>query len=261
MSRNKSKFIDKTYRLADDRSGESLILKVGRNGRLLVFDPEQERERAIRHAPNAKTIFLDEQADNAYVETIIFEKGYLDVPGTRTITQQFLDMHPDNVANGGSWFELVDDEMEAAEEIELEEMSIAAKQAIREVAKTKNGVYQLEAVVAALSGSLVTARSMSLSELKRELYSRVDQNPARFCDESGEPNIFDDTEIKIRHLMLTALADGIIQTTPNGRSMVWAKSKEVITSAPVGVKIQDHFVDFLQEDEGILVFQEIEKLM
>jgi hypothetical protein len=53
-----AKLQSKTYRLADDRSGESCMIKTGKKGDLTIFDEEAGRRRAIRHCPNQRSIFV-----------------------------------------------------------------------------------------------------------------------------------------------------------------------------------------------------------
>ena len=64
------KLVDKSYRLLGDRSGEAFLLKTGKNKRLLIFDTDEKINRAIRHCPNEKSIFLDEQSNHALVELL-----------------------------------------------------------------------------------------------------------------------------------------------------------------------------------------------
>ena len=60
--------------------------------------------------------------------------------------------HPDNVANGGSIFEVVDDEKDAEDTLEVEELILDIKQAIRDKAReaTESSLIELEAAVAVL---------------------------------------------------------------------------------------------------------------
>src|SRR5210317_311482 len=87
---------DKEYRLLDDRSGLSTIMKTGKNGKILIFDKTLNISRPIRHCPSERSIFIDEQSEHAYVEPIIFLGGNLLVPKESQMTQQFLDASPDN---------------------------------------------------------------------------------------------------------------------------------------------------------------------
>ncbi len=259
MSKNKQKFVDKSYRLSDDRSGESFLLKTGKNRKLLVFDEDKGFNRPIRHCPNEKSIFIDEQSDHALVDPIIFQFGQLEVPYKNQLTQKFLASHPDNVANGGSWFEEINDEIEAGEAIEQEELILDIKQVIRDKAKEDDGIYALEMVAAVLLDSVVKAGDMGKEELKRVIYQEVDRNPFYFVDDEGEVNIFDDESLQRKYLTLRALKDGILKKSANNKSIMWTKGKKVIATAPQGLDLIDYFADFLSTDDGILVLEEIKR--
>lgn len=250
---------DKTYRLADNRSGESFMVKVGRKGRLTIFDEDKGTRRAIRHCPNQPSIFVDEQDKHARVTPIIFTNGYLEVDFKNPITQAFLDAHPSNVANGGNWFEFIDDELEATENIELEDLQVDLKTAVRKAAKAKDGFHKLMAEAAVYTGSIDKVKEKSIPELKQLLYNAIDSNPYYFADDSGKPTIFNDDITLRKYLVLKSLKDGIIKKSANTRTIVWGNDKSTIVSAPVGVDLVDYFTDYLSSDEGMLVLEEIMK--
>lgn len=248
---------EKTYRLADNRSGESFMPKTGRNGRLTIFDEEINARRAIRHCPNQPSIFIDEQDKFARVSPVLFTSGYLTVSGKNPITQKFLDVHPSNIANGGKWFEHVDEEKEAKESIEVDELQIDLKYAVRQVAKKKDGIHKLKAEVAVITGSIDIASRKGIEELKQELYNQIEANPYYFTDDLGNPNIFDNEEVFRKYMVLKALKDGVIRKSTNGKTMMWAKGKENIYSAPIGVELVESFSEYLTTDEGMLILEEI----
>lgn len=254
-----TKYLEKSYRLADDRSGESLLLKVGKNRRLLVFDEAKGHNRAIRHCPNERSIFVDEQSEHALVEPIIFEFGYLDVNATDQITQKFLDIHPDNVSNGGTWFEPVDDEMEAKESIEMDEKIMDIKYAVRAKSKEEDGIHALMAVVAVLTGSVIEASQMGKEELKVEIYRAAERNPDYFVDDSGNVTIFNDDYIYRKYLVLKSIKDGIIKKSSNGKSMLWYRDNKMICTSPASIDLVDYFTDYLTTDDGMLVLEEIQR--
>lgn len=251
------KLRDKTYRLCDNRSGEACMIKTGRKGDLTVFDEESNRRRAIRHCPNQKSVYMDEQDDFALVAPIIFEYGYLEVDARNPLTQQFLDLHPSNIVNGGGWFETVDEETEAKESIETEETQMEIKYAVQQMAKTKDGIHELSAVVAVLLDNVDEASKMGIEQLKRVIYNEVDSDPKYFLDEKGNVNIFEDDTIKRKYLILKSIKEGIIKKSPNNKSMVWVRDNKVIATAPRSIDLIEYFSDFLTTDEGMLVLEEI----
>jgi hypothetical protein len=253
------KLTDKTYRLTDNRSGESCVIKTGKRGNLTILDFKTQMRRAIKHCPNQKSIYVDEQDKFALVEPIIFEGGYLKVLFDQPITQKFLDYHPSNAANAkdGGWFELVDDEIEAAEDIHTEELQIDVKSMIRKVSKEKDGIHRLSAIVAVLKGSVLEASKMGIEELKRELYNEVENDLSYFVNEAGDVTIFDNHDIQRKYLILNGIREGILKKSANGKSILWSKDGKLIVTAPRSVDTIDYFADFLTTDEGIMVAEEI----
>jgi len=258
-SRKKEKFLEKSYRLTDSRSGESFMLKTGRNKRLLFFDETKGFNRAIRHCPNEKSIFIDEQSEHALVEPIIFRQGSLDVSKEDQTTQKFLAAHPDNVINSGAWFEEINDEQEAGEDIERDELISEIKQTVKEKGNEEDGIYAIEMIASILLNSVDQASKMSKSELKRTIYQFADSDPYYFTDDAGNVNIFDDEYLQRKYLVLRAIKDNVIKKSPNKKSMMWVSGNKLIATAPQGLDLIEFFTDYLSSDDGILVIEEIQR--
>ena len=92
------KFVDKTYKLTKEVAPLSLILSSRHTSRfpLLWFDEETGINRPLRYARNQNSPFQDEQDDNAILEPIVFENGFLYVPKNNQVLQKFLEYHPGN---------------------------------------------------------------------------------------------------------------------------------------------------------------------
>lgn len=250
--------VDKEYRLAGDIAPLSYIVKVGGKGNLLIFDEKSGGNRAIRHCRNERSIFIDEQSDNAVLDPIIIERGYLKVPYTEASTQKFMDAHPGNTANGGHLFYEVDEDKEAEDALKREDLVLQLKNEVIEAQKTEKGVFQMEALVAVLKGSSATAAKLTTNQLRREIFLEIDNNPFRFSDGDGKSELFG-PDITRRHLALSCMASNIIRTSGDGRQIIWAHNGETITNVPAGVKPTDHLFEFLETDDGILVLEEMEK--
>ena len=248
---------DKEYRLCNNLSPLSWIIKTGGRGNLLVFDEKERVNRPIRHCRNEKSIFIDEQSEHALLEPIIIEKGYLLVKATETATQAFLDIHPDNAANGGNIFEEIDEDKEAEEALEREDMIIDLKSEVRAVQAKEDGIFKLQSLVAVLKNSVTVASKMTSSELRREIYLAIENNPKRFMD-GKKTNLFSE-EVSRRHIALLGLASDVIKTSADGRRIVWSENGETITNIPMGIKATDHLFAFLESDEGLLVLDELQK--
>ena len=256
---SKKKFVAKEYRLADDRSGLSFIAKTGRQKDLLVFDEDKGVSRPIRHCPNEPTIYADKQSDFALVEPIIFMHGYLSVPREAQITQQFLDVHPDNTANGGTWFEEVNDEKEDEANLIIDDLKIDLYNAVREKMQQEDGIYELEAVVAVLDNNVQEASNMSESALKRRIYQEIESNPLYFADDNFKVTIFEDDYINRKYFVLRSIKEAIIMKSPNNKSILWVRDKKTIATAPRGLELVEYFADFLGTEEGMLVAEEIKR--
>ena len=106
---------DKVYKL---RNGNPLSYTLASRNHprfpLMWFDEKNNQNRALRYSINQKSPFEDEQDGNAIIEPIIFEDGFLRVPRTNPVLQQFLHYHPLN----GNIFVEVDKEKDASVEVE-----------------------------------------------------------------------------------------------------------------------------------------------
>lgn len=254
---------EKVYRLTDDRSGASTMIKTGKKGNLTVAEKEGSDyvRRAIRHCTNQRSVYVDEQDSHATVSPIIFINGYLPVKATQPITQEFLDKHPSNVANGGTWFELVDEEAEAEQGLELDDLITDLKYAVKKMSRKKNkdeAMHELSAVVAVITDDIRTATTYGMEQLRRIINNRIDEDPYYFTDDFGNINIFDDDLAKRKYIVLQSLDTGVLKKSFDGRTMTW-KNGETVASCPSGINLVEWFAEFLSTDDGLLVAEEIAK--
>ena len=107
---------DRNYRLKRGSAPLTFILpsKHTRRSPLLYFDEDKNQNRVLRYATNQNSPFEDEQDGNAIIAPIVFEDGFLSVPKTNPVLQQFLHYHPLN----GKKFEEIDNEKDAQEELD-----------------------------------------------------------------------------------------------------------------------------------------------
>ena len=91
-----TKYVDKIYKLTRESAPLSLILASRHTQRfpLLSFDETTGTNKALRYARNQNSPFQDEQDDNAILEPIIFENGFLTVKKENQVLQKFLEYHP-----------------------------------------------------------------------------------------------------------------------------------------------------------------------
>lgn len=248
-----AKRVKKTYRLIGDKSGQTVLIKVGRGRDLILFDEKEGVNRSIRHCPNERSIFIEEQSKHAKVTPVKFKFGLLEVEANKPITQDFLDNHPSNAKNGGTWFKEIIESVEAEESIELEEIIINIKQSILEKSKTEEGVLALTAVVSAIVGSAIEPSTMSTPALKSRLYQEANINPYFFINEANEVDVFENVEIFHKYMTLVGLKDEVIRKSKDGRTMVWGDTGKTIVTCPSGVDLTSYFTNYLDSDEGRLV--------
>ena len=123
MSKNINTSVDKIYRL---KTGNPLSYTLASRNHprfhLMWYNEKNNVNRALRYSINQKTPFEDEQDGTAIIEPVIFEDGFLRVPRTNPVLQQFLHYHPLN----GNVFVEVDKEKDASDEVESLNIEIDA---------------------------------------------------------------------------------------------------------------------------------------
>lgn len=249
---------DKSYRLLK-YSPLTFELKTGRDNNLVVFDPKANKgagdTRAIKHCPNEKSIFVDEQSNLGVVESIIFINGVLNVQANKVRTQEFLEMHPKN----GVVFEEINQAADAQEMLDYEDMILDMKGIIRKKAREENGIEEIRVLVSALTSDISGSATMSPSELRYAAFELVESNPDRFLNDKGEISIFDDSDITRKAIANNAFASGTVTLSPDAKSILWSDNKSPICSVPVGKKHTQFFADFLKTEDGIEVMKELNK--
>ncbi|NND95452.1 MAG: hypothetical protein HKN45_11350 [Flavobacteriales bacterium] len=250
-----TKYIAEEYRLANNAAPLTRIIKVGSDGNLTHFDEKKGYNRAIRHCPNEKSIFLDEQSKFAKLEPLIFETGYLRIPPTAEHTKKFLKYSPENVINGGTVFEIVDEELAAGDALSMDDLIMDLKTEIREKAKEKDGIHDLVALAATIEGSYVTVKDKPVSALRKIINSAVEANPRMFVKEN-EPELFTQ-DSKRTYFALRSIADGIIKISTDGRTIYWADTKNVIANVPSSHKPHEFLAEHFATDDGMLLLQKV----
>ena len=119
---------NKVYTIA---KGGGIWYKLKQNN-ITVFDEESGQVRQLRYSPNENSVWADEQSENIIREQIIFQGKNLVVPYTNPPLQKYLSLHPDNKANGGSIFELVDTVKDAQVELNTEFAMLDAVAMVRD---------------------------------------------------------------------------------------------------------------------------------
>ena len=170
--------VDKTYKLKSNATPISFTLPSRNTTRfpLLYFDEENNVNRPLRYARNQKSPFEDEQDWNFLLEQIIFDDGFLSVPRTNPVLQQFLHYHPLN----GSAFIEVDKTIDAAKEVEMLNFEVDALIEARQLT-----IEQLEVVSRVMFQKDIT--NVSTAELRRDVLIYAKREPKSFLEILNDP--------------------------------------------------------------------------
>ena len=237
--------VDKTYKLKSNATPISFTLPSRNTTRfpLMHFDEEQNMNRALRYARNQKSPFEDEQDGNFLLEPIIFDDGFLSVPRTNPVLQQFLHYHP---LNGHSFVE-VDKTVDAAQEVEDLNFEVDALIEARQLS-----IEQLEVVSRVMFQKDVT--TVSTAELRRDVLIYAKREPKSFLE------ILNDPLLKLQSNVQLFFAHNLLQFR-NGQREVWyntKSNKKKMMSIPFGEDPFETVALFLKSDEGIEVLKFLE---
>jgi hypothetical protein len=237
--------VDKTYKLKSNATPISFTLPSRNTTRfpLMYFDEEQNMNRALRYARNQKSPFEDEQDGNFLLEPIIFDDGFLSVPRTNPVLQQFLHYHP---LNGHSFVE-VDKTVDAAQEVEDLNFEVDALIEARQLT-----IEQLEVVSRVMFQKDVT--NISTAELRRDVLIYAKKEPSSFLE------ILNDPLLKLQSNVQLFFAHNLLQFR-NGQREVWfntKSNKKKMMSIPFGEDPYETVALFLKSDEGIEVLKFLE---
>ena len=228
----------KEYQLCGTKSAVYMMHQ--RN--ITVYDKESDQVRQIRFCPNEPSIFVDEQSDNAVRRSIVFTDGRLFVRPEQPNLRDFLEAHPDNKANGGKVFEVVDKTRKAKLDVESE---FAVADAI--VAIKEKPFEDLLAVAAALNYSV----DREAAEIKHDLLMYAKKNPNQFM------SMFDDPQVTTKAKIRMAMKYDVIYA--NKGAVRWKDSGNMIVSVPVGKDPVDVMLRYCMTDSGAATLEEMER--
>lgn len=228
---------DKIYRL---KNGSPLSFTLASRNHprfpLLWFDEKNNVNKPLRYAVNQKSPFEDEQDDNVILEPIVFEDGFLRVPRTNPVLQQFLHYHPQN----GIVFAEIDNEKDASEEIKDINIEVDAM-----IEARKLTIDQLEIVYRVLFSK--DPSTITTSELRRDILVYAKKDPEHFI------NVIEDPTLKHQSKVRVFFDKGLL-TLKNNSKEVWfntASNKKKMMNVPFGDDPFFAAAQYLQSDEGI----------
>lgn len=223
------------YLLVGNRKAENW--QVAQN----VFINDKGRQREIRYCQNESSIFVDEQNPKSKTTHIWITKGNIRVNKNDTVQNRFLQMHPHNPTK----FFMYDVDAEANKELALIEIEQEARELFDDL-----DFEQREAVATVLFGATTITR-WGEGKAKVELYKILRNNPAKMS------KIIKDPATELIYLASTAIRLGIIQTTPDKTSVVWADTQHEIIPIPKGRNPLTEMSRFLKTIDGLTTLQDL----
>jgi len=210
---------------------------------LLHYDEVTNDQRELRYATNQNSPFKDEQNGEVTLGHIVFTNGSLFVPKRNQVLQKILSLyHPlkNKIYKELDQIELAKDDLFDLE-MELEAMNVA-----------KNiEIDQCEAILRVELGSKVS--DMSSKELKRDLFLFAKHNPKLFLDLANDDNV------QLRNFAIRATEANIIKLADDQRTFTWASNGRKLMTVPFDENPYSAMASFFKTDEGIQVFQSMEK--
>ena len=246
--KKKTVFTSKAYRLKNGTAPLNYMLSSHNTSRspLLYFDEETGVNRPLRYARNQKSPFVDEQDGNAILEPIVFEDGMLMVEKANQVLQQFLYYHPGR----DKIFEEVNNEKDAAEDVDILEQALEAQIVAKELSLDK-----LISVSRILIGGNV--ERYSTAELKRDILLYAKHNPEDFMEVVNDPDLEFDDEIR-------QFFDEKLLSLRNHNKDVYFNlkgNKKKMLTIPFGEDPYHVVGSYLKTDEGIDIYQGLSKLL
>tara|TARA_R100001463_G_scaffold63210_3_gene116221 strand:+ start:240 stop:986 length:747 start_codon:yes stop_codon:yes gene_type:complete len=231
---------DRVYKLNSDRAP---IVKIIKSRNLYWFDEELGYEREIKLTTNQKTPFVDEFKGEARLDNIIFRDGFLSVPKNKQVMQKILSLyHP---GKDNRYIEV--DEVKIAEnDLDYLEMEISALNSAKSM-----DVDQAEAVLRVELGSKVS--SMSSKEIRRDVLLMARNNPEMFLELANDDNV------NLRNIGIKATEANIIKLAADQRTFKWGSNGRKLMTVPFDENPYSALAAWFKTDEGIEVFQTIEK--
>lgn len=238
IKRTESKATIKEYKTLKKTGAIFMMQQSG----VTTFDKASGQVRELRYCPNEPSAWRDEQSDNARRQPVVFNDGRIFVRPEQPNLMEFLDNHPDNTANGGKLFGLIDHEKKAEVKIDQEFLVADAVAMVRD--KDLNDLL----AVAVSQGMNV---DRPVNEIKHDLLVFAKKNPKRFIESFDNPTV--DMKAKIRQ----ASKLNIIKLDSD--AVRWYDTNKMIISVPAGKSPLDVFVRYCLTEAAVPVVEEIEK--
>jgi hypothetical protein len=236
---------DRTYLLTGPHSPLTYTISSRHSRRfpLLWFDPVTGNQRELRYATNQNSPFVDEQKGEATLGHITFKNGTLTVPKEQQNLQKLLSLYHPMLNRKYREFDAV---LVAVDELDNLEQELEAM-----TAASTMDIDQAEAILRVELGSKVS--KMTSKEIKRDLLIFAKRNSSLFLD------LVNDENIQLRNFAIKACEANIIKLSQDQRDFKWAANGKKLMTVPFDENPYSAMAAFFKTDEGIEIFQSIEK--
>lgn len=231
---------DRIYNLTKGMSPLTFTIK---SKGIYWFDEEKGYERELKYAVNQRTPFVDEFKGDARLGHIVFEDGQLFVPKEKTTLQKLLSLYHPGLNKVYEEFDAI---VEAEDELDIIELQIQALNTAQNL-----NIDEAEAIVRVNVGSKVS--SMTSKEVKRDLLVFANRNPKLFLELAADENV------QVRSIGLKAVEQNIIKLSNDQRTFTWASNGRKLMTVPFDENPYSALAAWFKTDEGIEVYQTVEK--
>ncbi len=179
----------------------------------------------------------------ATLEHIVFENGTLHVPKEKQPLQKLLSLyHP----HRNKKYRELDVVKEATDDLDDLDAEFEAMSTARNIE-----LDHAEAILRVEMGSSVN--KMSSKELKRDIMLFAKRNPYLFLELANDENV------ELRNTAIKAVETNIINLSQDQRTFSWSSNGKKLVNVPFEENPYSAFAAYLKTDEGVEVFQSIQK--
>jgi len=238
--KNEWEIKDRVYYLKGNKKPLSRSI---RSSNIFYFDEEKGYERELKYCQNQRTPFVDEMQGDQRLSHIIFRDGVLFVEKSKQTLQKLLSIyHP----HKDTLFYEYKPAALAEEEIDVLNMQVDALTAARNV-----DIDMAEAIMRVEVGSSVS--ELSSKELRRDLLVFARNNPKLFLE------LADDENVMLRNFGIRAVEAGILRLSSDQRNFLWGSNGRKIMVIPFDEHPYTALAHWFKTDEGMEIYQNIEK--
>ena len=239
-SKNDWEVKDRVYYLRDGLSPLSYTIE---SRGIYWFDEEKGYERELKYTENQKTPFVDEFKGDARLGHVTFLDGVLNVPKQKQTLQKLLSLYHPQRNRLFYEFDAVEDAKDELVDLELE---------IEALNTAKNiDIDIAEAVLRVDQGNKVS--NMTSKEIKRDVMLYAKKNPKLFLE------LVNDDNVQLRNVGIKAVEAGLLKLSGDNRTFHWGSNDRKIMTVPFDENPYSALAAYFKTDDGIEIYQNIEK--